>query len=257
MPYFFLPTSTPSPLRSESDAGVIATLTRKGWQETVPPTPSTGQLAQWDGTAKDWVLVDNPPVPPDYAGLSEALEESSLYNAMLNKQTPAIVLSDRAALPQAGGSNTLTLNTAASSEDNVYVGSILLITAGLGNNEAFVVRGYTGATRVALLARITGNGSAFTLDATSRYRIYSLEEFFSGISRISSVFEIQKASARFFATLSRFETKGDRDNPDAISRFQARLNEWVVACNFNEADRDELRGILATYAPSRNYLVPV
>jgi hypothetical protein len=107
-----------------------------------------------------------------------------------------------------------------------------------------------------LLARITGNGSAFTLDATSRYRIYSLEEFFSGIGKIARVFEIQVAFARFDAVLSRFEARGDRDNPVAISRFQTRLNEWVIACNFDVTERDELRAILAVNAPARNYSVP-
>jgi hypothetical protein len=256
MPYLFLPTLTPSPLRNESDAGVIATLTRKGWAETTPPTPGTGQTAQWDGTTRAWTLVNNPPIPPDYRGLREAILDSMLLNVMWNKMTPTITLSDQTALPQAGGSNSLTLDATASSADDAYIGSILLITGGLGNNEAFIVRAYTGSTRVALLARISGNGAAFTLNATSRYRIYSLEQFFDGLGKAGKVFDIQKSYSRFDGVLSRLETNGDRDSATAIARFQTRLNEWVVACDFNVTERNELRGLLTTYAPTRSYTVP-
>jgi len=257
MSYLYLPTINPSPLRDETDAGVIAHLTRKGWQETMPPTPGANQTAQWDGTAKEWVLVDNPPVPPNYAGLREGLDESTLLPSMWDKETPTITLSDPSALPQTGASNSLTLNESASSVDGTYVGSLLFVTAGLGNNEAFVVRAYTGATRVANLSRISGNGAAFVLDATSRYRIYAADQLYSGLKNVAGVFRIQETWARFDNILSRFETSGDKDNAVRIARFQTRLSNWVTACDFNVTERDELRALLATYAPTRNYTVPV
>jgi hypothetical protein len=86
MPYLFLPTLTPAPLRQEADDSVVATLTRKGWQETTPPTPEAGQTPQWDATAKDWVLVDEPPAQPDYAGLWDAILVSSVYQTKILPQ---------------------------------------------------------------------------------------------------------------------------------------------------------------------------
>ena len=85
MPYFFHP-ALDLPLRDESDAGVIATLTRKGWQETTPPTPEAGQTPQWDASAKEWVLVDEPPAQPDYAGLWDAILVSNVYQTKILPQ---------------------------------------------------------------------------------------------------------------------------------------------------------------------------
>jgi hypothetical protein len=101
MPFFFLPTATPSPLRNESDAGVIANLTRKGWQETTPPTPGTGQTAQWDGTTKTWSLVNNPPAAPDFAGFEEALTgTTSVMVVNRNRMVPTITLSQPTTLAE-------------------------------------------------------------------------------------------------------------------------------------------------------------
>jgi hypothetical protein len=101
MPYLFLPTLTPSPLRNETDAGVIANLTRKGWQETTPPTPGANQTARWDGTAKAWTLVDNPAAPPDYAGFEDALTSTgSVMTVNKNRMVPTITLSQPTTLAE-------------------------------------------------------------------------------------------------------------------------------------------------------------
>ena len=86
MAYLFCPTITPSELENRSDPDVIATLIRKGWQETTPPTPEAGQTPQWDATAKEWVLVDEPPAQPDYAGLWDAILVSSVYQTKILPQ---------------------------------------------------------------------------------------------------------------------------------------------------------------------------
>jgi hypothetical protein len=93
MPFYFLPSAAPSQVRDESDAGVIATLTRKGWQQTTPPTPGAGQTPRWDGGTKTWTLVTDPPAPPDYAGFEAALKASALMTANRNRMAPAITLS--------------------------------------------------------------------------------------------------------------------------------------------------------------------
>ena len=101
MPQLYNPNQTPSPLRNETDAGVIATLTRKGWEQTTPPTPGTGQTAQWDDTAKSWTLVDNPPAPPDYVGFEEALTSTgSVMTTNRNRMVPTITLSQPTTLAE-------------------------------------------------------------------------------------------------------------------------------------------------------------
>jgi len=94
MPLLFLPSANPSPLRNETDAGVINTLTRKGWVETAPPTPGAGQSPQWNGTTRTWSLVDNPPAPPDYAGFEDALKSTtSVMVTNKNRMAPTVTLS--------------------------------------------------------------------------------------------------------------------------------------------------------------------
>jgi hypothetical protein len=86
MPCLYLPTLNPSPLRNETDATVIATLERKGWLETTPPTAGGNQSAEWDEVAKEWVLIDNPPPAPDYKGLWGAILVSNVYQAAVLPQ---------------------------------------------------------------------------------------------------------------------------------------------------------------------------
>jgi hypothetical protein len=92
MPFYFLPSATPAQVRNESDAGVIATLTRKGWQETTPPTPGAGQTPQWDPIAKTWSLASNPPAPPNYGAFEEALKASALMTVNRNRMAPTLTL---------------------------------------------------------------------------------------------------------------------------------------------------------------------
>jgi len=101
MPQLYNPNQTPSPLRSETDAGVIATLTRKGWQTTTPPTPGAGQQAVWDATARTWSLVGVPAAPPDYEGFQDALlSTTSITTANRNRMVPIITLSDPTTLEE-------------------------------------------------------------------------------------------------------------------------------------------------------------
>jgi hypothetical protein len=116
MPYLHLPTLNPSPLRSETDATVIATLIRKGWQETTPATPGSGQSAQWDGTAKEWALVDDPLPSTDYKGLWGAILTSDVYQSAI--------------LPQ--GMTSTAVNAAATALGL----SMVLATAGQPNDDA-------------------------------------------------------------------------------------------------------------------------
>lgn len=56
-------------------------------------------------------------------------------------------------LAQAGAANTITLNTLADSNNNTYIGSIVFIRSGTGQDQSRIVTAYVGATRVATVDR--------------------------------------------------------------------------------------------------------
>lgn len=56
-------------------------------------------------------------------------------------------------MAQGGTINTITLNSSASSYDNVYVGQVVFIRSGLGEDQACRVTAYNGTTKVATLAK--------------------------------------------------------------------------------------------------------
>jgi hypothetical protein len=116
MPFLYHPDHNPSPLRNETSATVIATLERKGWLETTPPTAGDNQSAEWDEAAKEWVLIDNPPPAPDYKGLWGAILVSNVYQTAI--------------LPQ--GMTSTAVNAAATALGL----SMVLATAGQPNDDA-------------------------------------------------------------------------------------------------------------------------
>jgi hypothetical protein len=126
MPLLYLPTLNPSPLRNETDATVIATLERKGWLETTPPTPGDNQSAQWDEEAKEWELIDNPPLAPDYKGLWGAILVSDVYQTAILPQGMASTAVNAAATALG---LSMVLATAGQPNDDAIRASIGLILA--------------------------------------------------------------------------------------------------------------------------------
>jgi hypothetical protein len=71
---------------------------------------------------------------------------------------------------QAGASTSITLRSGASSSDNFYTGCIVVIVGGTGAGQSKLIRGYTGAARLASI-----NGAWVTTpDATSVYAVLPL-----------------------------------------------------------------------------------
>ncbi len=68
---------------------------------------------------------------------------------------------------QAGGSNTITLNTAASSTNGAYNTQYIFITGGAGSGQSNVISSYAGETRVATVAKAW----ATKPDSTSTFRV--------------------------------------------------------------------------------------
>ena len=203
------------------------------------------------------------PDTPNYAGLLAELSGSDLMDVVDNRETPQKVIGNRSGIAQSGGSNFLILATTASDQDNAYFGSTMLVTQGTGNNQAFICTGYVGATRRADFVCISGSGAAVTLDGTTRYRMYPLEDMHSIDSAAVAVWNVGRTTRQFMATLNTMvaryapepgATYGDTAN--LRTRFQDRLTAWVITVNFNSTDRDQLRAYLLQYVPTRGYLVP-
>lgn len=73
-------------------------------------------------------------------------------------------------LAQSGGASTITLNANASSVDNEYVGQIIQIRSGTGEDQVRYIESYVGATKVATVNRVWDT----TPDSTSGYAIIPL-----------------------------------------------------------------------------------
>jgi len=66
-------------------------------------------------------------------------------------------------IAQAGTSSTIKLNTLASGDDNAYVGQLIFVRSGIGEDQVRVVRSYNGTSKIATLNRnwdVTPNGSS-------------------------------------------------------------------------------------------------
>ena len=85
-------------------------------------------------------------------------------------------------LAQAGTLNTITLNPLASSDDNAYVGQVVFLRSGTGEDQACKVQSYNGTTKVATLCKnwnvIPDNTSAYVMLPTG---------FFDGLELVSKV----------------------------------------------------------------------
>jgi hypothetical protein len=209
-----------------------------------------------------WVITE---LPPDYAGLQSMIGDSALMDRVTNRLTPVeVITTHRNGRAQSGGSNFIVLAEAASDVDGAYLGSVMLVPQGTGLNNAFICIGYTGATRQADLVRISGNGAAFVLDGTTRYRMYPLEAMHAVAVDAAGVWTIERTTRRFMSVLERmvslYESDGFNpapgDNANIVARFQDRLNAWVAAVNFNAEDRATLAGYLGEFVPTRGYTVP-
>lgn len=205
------------------------------------------------------------PNRPNYYGLQSMIGDSPLMDRVTNRLTPVeTITSHRNGRAQSGGSNFIVLATGASTEDGAYLGSLMLVPQGTGLNQAFVCIGYNGTTQQADLIRISDGGTPFTLDGTTRYRMYPLEAMHAVAVDAANVWAIERATRRFMNVLERMVglyvsdgfNSAPGDNATIIARFQTRLNEWVTAVNFNAEDRDALRGYLLQFVPTRGYLVP-
>jgi hypothetical protein len=84
-------------------------------------------------------------------------------------QAHADIVSVNEGNAQAGGANTITLNSDASGTDDVYIGQLCFLVSGTGEDQCGMVCAYNGTTKVATVEVGHGGGWAVVPDATTAY----------------------------------------------------------------------------------------
>jgi hypothetical protein len=96
----------------------------------------TRLILEYDGTTKTATVDRNWKVNPDNTSVFQILAFAGREHV-------------NEGLAQAGTANTITLNTLASSVDNVYVGQAIFIRSGTGDDQRKFVIAYDGTTKIA------------------------------------------------------------------------------------------------------------
>jgi hypothetical protein len=122
---------------------------------TIISGTGTGQsrlILQYDGATRTATVDRNWKVNPD---------ATSVFQILANPGREHV----NEGLAQAGTPTTITLNTLASSVDNVYVGQAVFIRSGTGEDQIGLVESYDGITKIATMH----DPWAITPDSTSGY----------------------------------------------------------------------------------------
>lgn len=90
-----------------------------------------------------------------------------VYQPVINGITEDCLVNAQTGTAQAGGAATITLQTTASTRNNLYNGQTISITGGTGVGQSATITGYVGATQVATVSPAW----ATPPDATSTYSI--------------------------------------------------------------------------------------
>lgn len=100
----------------------------------------TRLILQYDGTTKTATVDRNWKVNPD---------ATSEFNLIADAGRNHV----NEGLAQTGTSNTITLNTLASSGNDAYIGQIVFLRSGTGDDQAGTIISYNGTTKVATIDR--------------------------------------------------------------------------------------------------------
>ena len=124
-------------------------------------------ILQYEGATRTATVDRNWKVAPD---------ATSEYHVMANPGREHV----NEGLAQSGSSNTITLNTLASSANDAYVGQLVFIRSGTGEDQVRAITGYVGSTKVATVSIAW----AVNPNATSGYVILPFEA--AGEANVSS-----------------------------------------------------------------------
>lgn len=109
-------------------------------------------------------------------------DDTSVYCIVMNPGNTHV----NEGVAQGGGNATITLNTLASDQNNLYLGQLVFIIAGAGQDQARMVVGYNGTTKVATVDA----DWIINPDTTSVYMMLPYPGFVHGVPTPDSVANI-------------------------------------------------------------------
>lgn len=133
---------------------------------------------------------------------------------------------------QAGGPNTITLEAAASSDDNIYIGMMIIITTGTACCQARLITAYNGTSKVATVY------PAWTLepDITSVYHIdfdsYKIVGSIAGTPSAALVDAIWNELQSGHIVAGSFGKYLDQE----ISTIAAAIGSGLLSCTWTQRD---------------------
>ena len=131
--------------------------------------------------------------------------------------------SGRSNTAQAGGSATITLDSGASSTDDIFNGSIIRTTGGTGSGQTRAISDYVGSSKVATVSVAwttqPASDTTFTIDSHVGQYVENSENF--GRAKITAVDS---------STVVRAITEVPFHNTDAISS-----GDWVLEAGYEDA----------------------
>jgi hypothetical protein len=141
-------------------------------------------VISYDGTTKQATVAwPFSPAPTSSTTFALYAAGSPALNSSLQVTSSNARVTVRSGTAQAGTSNTITLDAAASATSNLYVGDLLNLTGGTGAGQSRTITAYNGTTKVATVDRAW----TVTPDATTTFDVLaSTDAPFSDIGVLQS-----------------------------------------------------------------------
>jgi hypothetical protein len=134
------------------------------------------------------------------------------------------IISSNEGLAQGGGSNTITLNADASSVNDAYVGQLIALRTGTGQDQSRIINAYDGATKVATVAH------AWQVDpvAGTGYVLWPLGRAF--VVGMIDEFKDSAALANADALLNRdMAAVSDTNARTPLNALRQLRNKWALS----------------------------
>ena len=142
-------------------------------------------------------------------------------------------------LAQGGGVTSITLNSLASSTNNVYNGQLVFLVSGTGQDQVGRVTAYNGTTKVATI-ETTANGWAITPDSTTGYTMLPIIDLSPTI--IGTPVALDSGTATISGMLTKMaDNNNGADFVASTDSLEAIRNRgdaaWITATSVTVSDK--------------------
>lgn len=142
----------------------------------------------------------------------------------------------RSGTAQAGSNTTITLDSGASSTDDIYNGDTIILVSATGVNQSRIIVDYNGTTKVATISSVWITNpdvtTKFIISGLGSSNVESLKT--SGIA-VANMLELY-AKGTFVATVNDVSpTAGEFDGDSTLSTTNDRYNDQILVLSNGEA----------------------